>query len=158
MPASLTAPKILTLDSGVLTGTKKAPVNIIRVLVGFTGTAGADVIVDANDVYQILSVPAGTVVLGVYSRIITAFTATLTLDIGDGDDPNGWLATAKVAPQTADTAGVYKDPKLPTAEAYAGGKKYLVADTIDIDFGTTAPLAGVIEILVAIADATSGTT
>jgi len=155
MPASLTAPKILTLDNGVVTGSKKAPINLFRVTVGF---ASADVLVDANDVYQIVSVPAGTVVLGVYARIITAFTATLTADIGDGDDPNGWLAEAKLAPTVADTAGIYKDPKLPTAEAYAGGKKYLAADTIDIDFGVTAPLAGLMELLIVFADATAGTT
>src|SRR3990167_9641404 len=103
MVASLTAPKVLTLDSGNVEGSRKAPINVFRITVGF---ADADVLVDANDVYQIVSVPAGTVVLGVYSRIITAFTATLTADIGDGDDPNGWLATAKVAPTSAETAGI----------------------------------------------------
>jgi len=158
MADSLTVPKILQAPTRVGTGTLAANVKVLAVRLGVA--AGTEIEVDAGapTVYQVFSIPAGVTVLNVLARIITGFTATLIMDIGDGDDPNGWLATAKLAPTVADTAGIYKNPQLPTAEAYAGGKKYLAADTIDATIGTATPAVGLMEILLVYLDATQGTT
>lgn len=153
MAASTSAPKVITIPR-VGTGSRVARSRIVRILVG---AASADVIVDAQDTYQILSVPAGTLVLRVFARVITAFSSSVTIGIGDGDSTSGWLATAKVAPTSADTAGKYKYTELATVDAYAGGKKYLAADTIDAIIAGATPAAGLLEVLVEYADGTMGT-
>lgn len=117
---------------------------------GFTAN-GIDVATIAQATYALINVPADTLVLRVRNRILTAFTNSVTIDIGDGADPNGWLATAKVAPTSAPsgaTAGVHTLSQLPTAEAYAGGKLYEAADTIDAVVGGATPLAGLAHVLI----------
>lgn len=45
----------------------------------------------ANDVLKIIDIPAKTLIIGISCKIDTAAgTTSSTLDIGDGDDPNGW--------------------------------------------------------------------
>jgi len=47
----------------------------------------------ANDVVKLINIPARTLVVGVSCYMATAgaeSTSSATLDIGDGDDPNGW--------------------------------------------------------------------
>ena len=120
-------------------------VKVKRVTVGFdTG----DVNVEAQEASAIFNIPANTFVLDVFSNVDTAFTALVTLDIGDGDDPDGWLATAKVAPQSAVSTGLYKRTTEATAEAYAGGKLYAAADTIDITVGGANVDAGELEVII----------
>ena len=156
MPVSTSLPKILTLPGPILsTDSFSGPVKCRRVTVGF---AAADVLVDAQATYQVLSVPAGTMVLTVKGRVITAFTASVTIGIGDGTSTSGWLTTTKVAPTSAETAGTYTDTQLATAGVFAGGLKYLVADTIDAIVGGASPLVGLLELLVFYVDGTCGTT
>lgn len=120
-------------------------VKVRKVTAGFTGS-GADVILTVQGTYAIANVPAGLIVLDVKSNVDTAFTATATIDVGDGDDPNGFLATAKVAPQSAVSSGVLKSLLSGTQEAYAGGKKYDAADTVDIVVGTADLDAGLLSV------------
>jgi len=110
--------------------------------------ASNDVVFDAIESLPVLNVPAGTLVLNVAIYTPTAWTATCILDVGDGTDPDGFLATAKVAPTVAQTNGVRKLSTLPTAEAYAGGKFYAVDDTIDVAVGTAIPVVGQSDIYV----------
>jgi len=83
--------------------------------------------VSASDVVQALNIPAGAFVTAVWVYINTAEGGTSTNDIGDGSDPNGWddavnfNATAGTVTRT--TQGT---------DAYAVGKYYSAADTIDI--------------------------
>ena len=127
-------------------------VKVKRVTVGFdTG----DVNVEAQEASAIFNIPANTFVLDVFSNVDTAFTALVTLDIGDGDDPDGWLATAKVAPQSAVSTGLVKRTTEATAEAYAGGKLYAAADTIDITVGGANVDAGELDVFVVFIDSVS---
>jgi len=154
MPASLTAPKILSLGHPSLTGSASVGLKAFRVLVGF---AAADVLVDAQATYQLLSVPAGTVIEEILLRVITGFTASVTMTIGDGAAAAGFFASADIAPTVADTAGVFKSLKK-TSSARSAGFKYLAADTIDAVIAGATPVAGLMEIIFIVADAPSGTT
>jgi hypothetical protein len=120
-------------------------VKVKKVTVAF---GAGDVEVEAQEASAIFNVPAGALVLDVLANVNTAFTALVTLDVGDGDDPDGWLATAKIAPQSAVATGLFKRTTEATAEAYAGGKYYAAADTIDITVGGANVDAGELDVYV----------
>lgn len=130
----------------IYVGDRPALPKIAKCIAGFTAT-GNDVDLIAQTCYNLFSIAADTMVLKVRSIILTAFTASVTLDIGDDTDNDGWLATAKIGPTSAVTSGIYKDSTLPTAEAYAGGKLYSAADTIDVWVAGATPVAGVMHVL-----------
>lgn len=79
----------------------------------------------ATDVLEVIRVPANTLVTNVALEVTTAEGGTLTIDVGDGDDPDGFLDGVN-----ANTAAAY----LPVAgtAAYEQGKYYTAADTIDV--------------------------
>ena len=78
----------------------------------FTAGIGGDVVLGATGVVQAVSVPLGMLVHDVHTRVITAFTGSVTLTIGDdvagGGDVDGYSASATIAPQVAVTTGIYK--------------------------------------------------
>jgi hypothetical protein len=84
----------------------------------------------AADVATVVNIPANTYVTKVFYRVLTG-DATQTLNIGDGADPDGYVAAADVA--TAGNVGV-------GAGALASGKLYTAADTIDIEVPATKAL------------------
>jgi hypothetical protein len=88
----------------------------------------------ATDVLEVIPIPAKTHVLKVGADVITAEGATLTLDVGDGDDPDGWLdginanTVAGYVPTTILAAAT---PDAVIGYGFAG-KYYAAADTIDV--------------------------
>lgn len=69
------------------------------------GTAYALV---SGDVLELMDIPAGTVVLGVYLARVTAMSTAGTLALGDTDSGVGWLAaTAINATGIVTPAGAY---------------------------------------------------
>lgn len=79
----------------------------------------------ATDVLEVIRIPANTLVTNVALEVTTAEGGTLTIDVGDGDDPDGFLDGVN-----ANTAAAYI-PVAGTA-AYEQGKYYTAADTIDV--------------------------
>jgi hypothetical protein len=157
MAASLTAPKVLNVGPSFV-GSNTSVEKCVHVLVGVTGSTPApDVLVDAQATYQVLSIPAGVLVTAVQARIITAFTATLTMTIGDTNAAAGWLSTAKLAPTVADAVGIWKAAWVGTQDAYAAGRKYLTADTIQVVIATATPAVGLLELAVFYVDGPAGT-
>lgn len=79
----------------------------------------------ATDVLEVIKVPANTLVTNVALNVTTAEGGTLTIDVGDGDDPDGFLDGVN-----ANATAAY----LPVAgtAAYEQGKYYTAADTIDV--------------------------
>lgn len=76
-----------------------------------------------------IAVPAYTFVNHVFAVIETAFSATGTVDCGDGTDPDGWIDNLQMsAAQTGWKAGTGGD----SAYWTANGKGYTTADTIDV--------------------------
>ena len=94
---------------------------------------------DAATTVAAIDVPAGTLVTGVWIVITTALTGgTPAWNIGDGDDTDGWIATADI---TEATAGTYKGIAAGTAAYSNTGRYYASADTIDV-IVTTGLTAG----------------
>lgn len=81
----------------------------------------------AADVAEVINIPAGTYVMKVFYRVLTA-DATQTLNVGDDADPDGYVAAADVG--TAGNNGV-------GAGALATGKYYATANTIDVEVPAT---------------------
>ena len=77
------------------------------------------------DVLEVIRVPANTLVTNVALNVTTAEGGTLTVDVGDGDNVDGYLdglnANATAAYHTV--AGT---------DAFEAGKYYTAADTIDV--------------------------
>jgi hypothetical protein len=97
----------------------------------------------AQGTYALVNVPAGTLVLDVLAYTREAWTASVTLTVGDGTDADGFLASAKIAPTSAQSNGILKGMDVATAEAFSGGRLYSAADTIDVVVGGADPDAGI---------------
>ena len=106
--------------------------------VDLTGTA----VVQAN-IYEVLAIPAGTLVESVHILIDTAAVGTtLTMDVGDGGATNGWMGSTdgKATAGTYDHSTVGTDAR---AVAANNGYFYSSADSIDVVMTTaTAITAG----------------
>lgn len=82
----------------------------------------------AGDVLEVIKIPANTLVTSVALNVTTAEGGTLTVDVGDGTDPDGYLDGVN-----ANTAAAYSlNAAAGTPTGYAGGKFYTAADTIDV--------------------------
>jgi hypothetical protein len=115
-------------------------VKMRKVTLGFDE---GDVLTGADqDTYELFSVPANTLVLDVFSLTTEAWTASVTITVGDGTDADGFLASAKIAPQSDVATGLVSRTSKATAEAFAGGKLYESADTIDAVVAGANPDAG----------------
>lgn len=105
--------------------------------------AGATALTSA-DVLEVLPIPAKTLVLRVGLDVTKAEGGTLTIDVGDGADPDGYLDGVN-----ANTVASYSNNSLVLAEGapntvtgYSGvGKYYSAADTIDVTTVNAADLA-----------------
>lgn len=106
---------------------------------------------DTGTTVAIIDVPAGTFIPphGIAIVVETAFAGgTPSLDIGDGDDPDGWIDTTAI---TEATPATYADVDAAYA---AAGKYYSAADTIDavVSASLTAGEAYVFAYLIPVAD------
>lgn len=118
-------------------------IHIAKATVGAVASApDADVLFDAQETLAVFNVPVGCLVIDAFAHTTVPWTTSVTLDFGDGTDPNGLLATAKVAPTVDQTDGLVKRMTQATAEAFAGGKLYEAADTLDVVIGGATPVAG----------------
>jgi len=79
--------------------------------------------VSGSDVVQALNIPANALVKSVWVECMTVEGGVATMDIGDGADADGWDA----AVDANSAAGIIEGDG-----AFAGGKLYSSADTIDI--------------------------
>ena len=98
----------------------------------------------AGDVLEVLRIPAKTQVLAVGLDVTTVEGGTLTIDVGDGDDPDGYLDGVN-----ANTTAGYSSSQVTISEgapntlspALPWGKYYASADTIDVKTVNTADTA-----------------
>jgi hypothetical protein len=131
----------------VYLGHNPAAERAYMVTVAAAAGAGIDVVLDAEETQAIFNVAAGWLITKVICMVKTAWTTSVTLTIGDGDSAAGFLASADIAPQTDDdTAGIPAN-SLVAGEAYAGGRYYGAADTIDMVAAGATPSAGNCEVL-----------
>jgi hypothetical protein len=84
-----------------------------------------------------LPIPAGGVVRGVGFYLETAFdggsTNSLTIDVGDGDDPDGYIDGVQIAVDATEVIYAWNNGDLvQAADVVNHGKLYTAADTLDI--------------------------
>jgi hypothetical protein len=88
---------------------------------------------DADDVLEVLQIPAKTLVLAVGLDVTKAEGATLTMDVGDGSDVDGWLDGVNANTAASYASAVALAEGTPnTLVGYGAGKYYAAADTIDV--------------------------
>src|SRR3990167_6873214 len=115
----------ITLPTAGLLNAGPGVLQCAMLLIGGDDQGSAvDVEFDAQETLAVCNVPANCFIDHVSCVTETAWTASVTLDLGDGDDADGFLASAKVAPTTAVTTGILKSSVRATAEAYGVGKLY----------------------------------
>lgn len=103
----------------------------------------------AADVIETVSVKAGEIVVGVWARVKTAMGAAGTAEVGDGVDPNGFIASVDLNALGATfSSGAYMLNTI--GPVLVGGKLYTADDTIDLVLGGTVANAGQVEIFVLI--------
>jgi hypothetical protein len=88
----------------------------------------------AGDVIEAMPLPAKASVLAVGLDVTTAEGATLTVDVGDGTDPDGYL-------DGVDGNAVASYATLDGATGYATGRYYGSADTLDVTIVNAADTA-----------------
>lgn len=87
----------------------------------------------SGDVYEILELPAKTLVLRVGYDVTTAEGATATVHVGDGSDADGFLASVNLNSVGSGVMSLALTEGAPnTITGYSGGKYYSAADTIDL--------------------------
>ena len=104
---------------------------------------------DTAAVYPVISIPAGTYVLGVQILVTSAITAgSMDIDIGDGDDADRFADAWAAATGALAVGSVIECPCGGVdGRGVTSGRYYVAADTIDVDINTVAG-AGKIKLLV----------
>jgi hypothetical protein len=118
-------------------------------------TAAGATTLASGDVLEVLRIPAKTQVLAVGADVTTASGATLTIDLGDGADIDGFLDGVN-----ANTAAGYSSTTVTLVEgapntlspAFGFGKYYGSADTIDVIFNNTPGVLGVMNVWAVLVD------
>ena len=121
-------------------------VKIDRVIVAATSSDGdEDLIAGATGTEDAVlwNVQAGTYVESIFCAIDTAWTASVTLEVGDTTDIDGWLDTLQVAATSTSDAMIFSTNSADTAETpfyvNQGGKYYQSSGAIELDVsGATA--------------------
>lgn len=116
-------------------------------------TAAGAAALGAGDGVQALSIPAKSLVMAVGMEVVTAEGGTLTVDIGDGSDTDGWLDGVNgntVASYCSAATLAEGTPN--TFVGYGAGKYYSVADTIDV-ITVNAADAAVVRVWALVVDA-----
>jgi hypothetical protein len=128
-----------------------APIRCARVTFGVSSTA-SDVDVDATGVYQLFKLPVGAVLLNAGTRVLEAFTASVTITVGDSDGAAAICTTAVVTPQTLDTTGLLRGTRA-TATYFDAtgteiGKVYDEAGIISATVAAAKPVVGQAELFI----------
>lgn len=103
----------------------------------------------ATDTLELISLPVGIWVPVTFVQVTTAEGETATIDVGDGVDPNGFIAAGDV-----NTVGWLNSfLTTPYSVAVGGGRLYTAADTIDILMNTATFNLAVLSLRAVLVDA-----
>ena len=88
----------------------------------------------SGDILEVIRVPANTLVTNVALNVTTAEGGTLTVDVGDGSNDDGYIdgVNANATAAYITVAG---------SDAYEQGRFYTAADTIDVKLNNAADAA-----------------
>ena len=87
----------------------------------------------ATQTVNALTIPADTLVLDVYTVIVTSANATCTATVGDGTAASGWDASVNLA-----AAAGTRTASVRGTDSLAVGKLYSSSDTIDLTYTFSA--------------------
>ena len=104
-----------------------ATITTERAAASLTALAGGDIL-------EVIRVPANTLVTNVALNVTTAEGGTLTVDVGDGSNDDGYIdgVNANATAAYITVAGT---------DAYEQGRFYTAADTIDVKLNNAADAA-----------------
>lgn len=91
---------------------------------------------------QLFKVPPGFMVREIVVDITEAFTASVTMTIGDEGDPDRFMDNTVIVP----TAAGMKSSKLDASPGSGGVYVYATGDTIDLVLAGATPSAGTIDV------------
>lgn len=117
-------------DASGLTKITRVAVDMDFAAIAAARSAASATALASGDVVQAISLPAKSLVLHVGVDVLTAGTGSLTLDVGDGADADGYLDGV-----AADAVGSFASIHTLSTGATVGlsaGKYYTAADTIDV--------------------------
>ncbi len=121
-------------------------------LITFGASTDADVVIGATGVYNMFYISQPCIVTGMRARIDTAFTATMTMTVGDSDDEDGYYTDTDLGPDDSDTEYLWED----AGGAYAKGRNYVAGGQyIHATIGTAACDAGAGQLIISYIDIVS---
>ena len=112
----------------------------------------------------VVSIPAGIMVHDMGWFVEEAFTAGVTLAVGDTDSASGYAATTDIGATVKDTNAVFMGgmmtmDTLVIPAAYAGGRMYGVSNGMDINLtvvATDAYIVGILDLFIVYSGAAAG--
>ena len=113
-------------------------VQVAKVTVGSPGSTGMDVDLSGEAVVTpLFNVKAGTIVYDMLAKVVTAFTASAALTLGDSDDVDGYMTVTELVSTVISSE--FRSSKASTAltAIYQFGKAYAADQTIDVVAGAT---------------------
>lgn len=128
-------------------------VKIQRIIVGITSSDGdEDIVVGTTGTqdFQLWDVRAGTMVYDVSVLVETAFTASVTLEVGDTSDIDGWAEATHVGATstgvqmiyTTDAGDTTAQPAYAVGGGFTGGRYFDSSGTIEMDLSGATPAVG----------------
>ena len=124
-------------------------VRCARIEYGPNASTSKGVVFTTTGVKKLFTLPAGAVILNAMHRVITAFSTSVTITIGDTLQADGLFASAKVAPQTAVATGILTSNGVTdyfNSTAFIGGYAIQSALNINATVAAAAPAAGKAEL------------
>ena len=113
-------------------------VQVAKVQIGSVGSTGYDVDLGAEAATTpIFNVKAGTMVLDVLAKVVTAFTASAGITIGDSDDADGYMTTAELACTVISSEFRSSKSSSTLTNIYQNGKLYAADQSIDLVTGAS---------------------
>jgi hypothetical protein len=104
--------------------------------------AAAATALTSGDIIEAIPLPAKSLVLRVGLDVTTAEGGTLTIDVGDGSDTDGFLDGVNANTVASYCSALALTEAAPnTVTGYSNGKYYSAADTIDVVIVNAADVA-----------------
>lgn len=112
--------------------------HVAKVTVGSPGSTGKDVDLSGEATTTTLfNVKAGTIVYDVLAKVVTAFTGSAALTLGDSDDVDGYMTTAELASTVISSELRSSKSSSGLTNVYQNGKVYAADQSIDVVAGAT---------------------
>lgn len=141
------AAKVLPFKGQVYNGDIPQAVKWAHVRAAFAAAAGVDVVTGAvQALYALITIPAGLMILEIKTVVAVAWTASVTLTLGDTAGAAAWGASAQIAPQSAVTTGLMVSSLVATVATNAGGKFYASADSLGLTVAGANPAVGTLDV------------